>query len=334
MADQTKIEWCDATLNLWWGCTKVSGGCKFCYAEELADHRYHKGNWGPTGTRREVKSWRTTLNKISARAKAEGRRLRVFCQSMSDTFEGPETMGGKDSQNWITVQRLQDELLTAVLDHPELDFLLLTKRPENVVEVCHRHDESNGVQTIFQWPWPKNLWIGTSVEDQATADERIPQLMAIPAAVRFLSCEPLLGAVDLTRVSKQPWHDGDGVNGLKWIDALNGYWEMEDSVGHGQYEDPKSRIDWVICGGESGPKARPMNPSWALALRDQCVARSVPFLFKQWGEFLPDTQNPEVTSFLDQPLRPDYFGAIRVGKHRAGRTLDGRTWDEHPEVDR
>lgn len=94
MSEFTNIEWCDATINLWWGCTKVSDGCKFCYAEHLADHRYKKGNWGPTGTRKEVKSWRSTLNKISKRAKSEVRRLRVFCQSMSDTFEGPETKGG------------------------------------------------------------------------------------------------------------------------------------------------------------------------------------------------------------------------------------------------
>lgn len=252
MSDFTKIEWCDATLNLWWGCTKVSEGCKNCYAEHLADHRHHKGNWGPKGTRTEVKSWRATLNKISKRAKAENRRLKVFCQSMSDTFEGPETMGGVDSENWRLVMRLQDCLMEAIYEHPHLDFLILTKRPENVWPYLIRNavDEPH-----------KNIWFGTSVENQATADERIPHLLKIPAAVRFLSCEPLLGPVDLD----------------EWL--YDGY----------DRELPPNRylsdaVHWVICGGESGPNARPMQPNWARSLRDQCQAAGVPFFFKQWDK--------------------------------------------------
>ena len=313
MADLTKIEWCDATLNLWWGCTKVSEGCKHCYADAWSK-RHGRAVWGPMGTRIEVKSWRSTLEKISKRAKAEGRRLRVFCQSMSDTFEGPETMGGIDSENWQTVQRLQYELLCAINEHPHIDFLLLTKRPENVMAVVHREDDPDGVGGgPGVWRFPANLWIGTSVEDQKTADERIPHLLRIPAKVRFLSCEPLIGPVDLTQVE---------------YDSILAAFAWEDR-----------RINWVICGGESGPKARPMHPDWARSLRDQCVAAGVPFLFKQHGEWigvpdlrqLPGGNGPGFGEF-DHCRYDQAHEACRIGKYRAGRILDGRTWDEFPEV--
>lgn len=307
MADNTAIEWCDATLNLWWGCTKVSEGCKHCYADTWSK-RYGKAVWGPKGTRVEVKTWRSTLNKISERAKREGRRLRVFCQSMSDTFEGPETMGGVDSENWAVTCRLRLDLMTAIQDHPELDFLLLTKRPENAASYFGaRASDKTGILHHC-----RNIWIGTSVEDQRTADERIPHLERIPAAVRFLSCEPLIGDVDLG-----PWL-GDCIDCDEWINthrergAVNHYCEGHHSP----------CIDWVICGGESGPNARPMRPEWARSLRDQCQAAGVPFLFKQWGEFAP--------GFMNAP--PDAQGLRRVGKKRAGRLLDGREWSEFPEV--
>lgn len=284
MADLSKIEWCDATLNLWWGCTKVSDGCKFCYANDW-DSRYHptESAWGPTGKRREVKSWRSTLNKISKRAKAESRRLRVFCQSMSDTFEGPETMGGRTvfntpgdpftNPNYALTFKLRKELLLEIEAHPELDFLLLTKRPENVMRM-----------TPMKWAGglPTNLWIGTSVENRE-ALHRLDDLRNIPAAVRFVSNEPAIG--NLGQVNLEGIH-------------------------------------WWIAGGESGPNARPMHPDWARSLRDQCVAAEVPFFFKQWGEWMPENcvpPKPEVRS-------------IRVGKARAGRLLDGREWNEFPEV--
>lgn len=306
MSETTPIEWCDATLNLWWGCTKVSDGCKFCYAEHLADTRHKRGNWGPKGERREVKSWRSILAKVSKRAKAENRRLRVFCSSMSDVFEGPETMGGEDSENWVTVSRLRAELWEAIEEHHHLDFLLLTKRPGNVIGMV---------------PWDycllHNVWIGTSIEDQQTADERIPHLLDIPAAVRFLSCEPLLGPVDIS---------GYLDNGYDRCLPPNRY--LPD-------------IHWVIAGGESGPNARPMHPDWARSLRDQCNAADVPFLFKQWGEWGP-YRDPIVTmpsqfagSFNGDRWEPGVFEVgrthmKRVGKKAAGRVLDGRTWDEFP----
>lgn len=319
MAEVTSIEWCDATLNLWWGCTKVSDGCKFCYAEQLSDQRYKKGAWGPKGVRTEVKSWRSTLNKISKRAKEEGRRLRVFCQSMSDTFEGTETCG---DANFEVISRLREDLGKAILNHPELDFLLLTKRPENVLKYG---------PLGYLWTRegiPDNVWVGTSVEDQETADKRIPELLKIPAKVRFLSCEPLLGPVDLQYPT---------FNGADSIESLEG-------------------IRWVICGGESGLNARPMHPDWARSLRNQCDCAKVPFFFKQWGEWLPWSQfgDADIPDSCEQTRyetvefqcgkfenigRPIWCDDIddnltlgRVGKKAAGRVLDGRTWSEFPEA--
>lgn len=355
MGAETRIEWCDATLNLWWGCTKVSDGCKFCYAEHLSDQRFERGAWGPGGVRTEVKSWRSTLNRISKRAKSEGRRLRVFCQSMSDTFEGPETCGGDNSENYALICRLQMELMFAILDHPEIDFLLLTKRPENVMPTIRRiryhgserdHPDFQRLYDELIYPWtggiaPPNVWIGTSVENQATADERIPELLKIPAAVRFLSCEPLLGPVGLDNIYLS------GCAGSVTLDSLRGIeeWDTDDDSGTTYSEQ---HIDWVIVGGESGPHARPMHPDWARSLRDQCQAAGVPFLFKQWGEWV--TSEPfECDDPMKHHLKPGSFimrvngtdlkrgwgpFVVRhdIGKKAAGRLLDGRTWDEFPEV--
>lgn len=255
MAENTAIEWCDATLNLWWGCTKVSDGCKNCYAETLSN-RYKKNNWGPNGVRQEVKSWRTTLAKISKRAKAEGRRPRVFVQSMSDLFEGPETMGGVNSENWKIVTRLRHEFRDAAIAHPHIDFPCLTKRPQRVKDL---------VPLGWFEDWPENVWIGTSVEDQKTADERIPHLIRIPASVRFLSCEPLLGPVDLSCIGAS--------------DELSGCAD----------DDPfrLGFINWVITGGESGPNRRTCDLEWMRSLRDQCKLAGVPFFGKQWDKVRP-----------------------------------------------
>lgn len=290
MSVHTKIEWCDATLNLWWGCTKVSDGCKNCYAERLADQRYHKGNWGPKGARLEVKSWRTTLNQISKRAKNENRRLKVFCSSMADIFEGPETCGGEGSDNWQLICRLRTELWSAIWEHHELDFLILTKRPQNIA------DFTAGYSNDHKVGFSDNVWIGTSVEDQKTANERIPHLLKIPASVRFLSCEPLIGRVDLTSIKEE-----EGVR----TNAFTGETNFEGLECGNCYSE--TGIDWVICGGESGHNARPMEPDWVRSLRDQCAAAGVPFFFKQWGG---------------------------VNKNLTGKTLDGREWAEFPEVRR
>lgn len=296
MGKDTKIQWADDTLNLWWGCTKVSDGCKNCHAEHLADGRFGRNNWGPSGIRQEVKSWRSTLARISKEAKTTGVRRKVFVNSMSDTFEGPETMGGETSANWSLVQKLRGDLAEAIQDHPELDFLLLTKRPQNILQWAEHCCFTKTRNTLFE-----NCWIGTSVEDQETATKRIPNLIMIPAKVRFLSCEPLIGPVTIG------WALGLAKEGDTWAQRadLNGI--------------PKS-INWVIVGGESGPKARPMHPLWAESLRDQCQAAHVPFFFKQWGEWCPS-----VPSAYTAPM-------YRAGKHHAGRLLAGREWNEYPLV--
>lgn len=336
MAETTAIEWADATLNLWWGCTKVSDGCKHCYADTLST-RFGHDSWGPKGTRREVKGWRDTLRKISKRAKTEGLRLRVFCQSMSDTFEGPETCGGLNSANWTLMSRLREDLMAAIDEYPDLDFLLLTKRPENILQFG-----SYGMRWA-QDGIPPNAWIGTSVENQETADQRIPHLLKINASVRFLSCEPLLGSVDLI----QP-NPSTEVYKLDW---LRGTCESP----FGSPLNLPNRIDWVICGGESGPKARPMHPEWARSLRNQCQAAGVPFFFKQWGEWHPRLRNgvwpdgrgngfetcdhletywvAKAGLHLDGRLDSSGPGSAlmkRVGKKAAGRLLDGQPWSEVP----
>lgn len=196
---------------------------------------------------------------------------------------------------------------------PQHTFQILTKRhgrmrallnsehfkDQVAVEMAGTLNLSPRDRLDLHWP-RRNVWLGVSVEDQERADLRIPALLDTPAAVRFLSCEPLLGPVDLTLL---PW---------------------ENEHGHAEC------VDWVIVGGESGPGSRPMHPDWARSLRDQCTTASVPFLFKQWGDWCPEDQSPENTVVPARFQRDDRTGGIYFGKRTAGRQLDGRTWDEHP----
>ncbi len=279
MAEQTGIEWCHHTFNPWMGCTKVSAGCKHCYAER-ENMRYGKHRWGP-GAQRQVTSdtyWQQPL-KWDRKAAADGVRRRVFCGSWCDVFE--------DRPDLVAPRARLFELIEQTL---HLDWLLLTKRPENI-----------SVPDDWYTDFPGNVWMGTSVEDQQTADERIPALLRAPANVRFLSCEPLLGAVSLPDTSQI------------------------------------HQIDWVIAGGESGPNARPMHPDHAYSLLDQCQAAGIPFFFKQWGEWVPRRELPEgaqVTASVVIADEADVFAPgyelLRAGKRAAGRQLRQRTWDEVP----
>jgi protein gp37 len=304
------IEWCDHTFNAWEGCTKVSPGCANCYAE-TRNQRYHGGkHWGPGAPRllrsdaywKEPLKWNRDLQYrcLVCGATEEGIneyhfckqceldahpiRQRVFCSSLADWLdeEGPVDQLGR--------------LLRLIHDTPNLDWLLLTKRPENWRDRIERAREHyDGYADLNSWldgTAPPNVWIGTTVENQEYADKRIPELLKIPAKVRFLSCEPLLGPVVL------PWRTGVRAQ----------------------------LIHWVIVGGESGAKARPIQVGWARSLQSQCFEAGVPFFFKQFGEFAPKGRKSGVHASSDPGDE-----MVRVGKKAAGRLLDGREWNEFPE---
>lgn len=303
MSANSSIEWTHHTFNPWWGCAKVSPGCDHCYAERDAK-RYQPGRalWGVDAERRTFgdKHWDEPLKWDRAAAKA-GEQHRVFCASMADVFDKNAPTGARE------------RLFALIEQTPHLAWLLLTKRIGNA-------------KTMLPPNWldddmPPNVWLGISVVNQEEADRDIPKLLQMPARVRFLSCEPLLGAIDLTRL-----YGGITMNQAVdvLVDALRGRYAAAWGGRNTKLDLRASecrRIDWVIAGGESGPHARPMHPDWARSLRDQCQATGVPFLFKQWGEYMP--AQPPKGSGLEELIE-------RVGKKYAGRTLDGHTWNEFP----
>ncbi len=283
--ETTNIEWCDSTFNAWEGCTKVGPGCDHCYAE-TRNGRFHAGaNWGPGAPRlmRSDTYWREPLKwerDHEAFFAEHGRRRRVFCSSLADVFDNEAPAGQRE------------RLFEIIKATPHLDWLLLTKRIGNAKRMLPA-DWGDGYV---------NVWIGATVVNQVEADRDIPKLLALPARVRFLSMEPLLGAVDLDRVYlAQP--------GADWL-------------------------DWVIAGGESGPGSRPTNPAWIRRLRDQCAGAGVPFLFKQWGDWLTDDQRSSMTvdhvMVKEKVTLDETTVASKVGKHIAGRLLDGVQHDGYP----
>ncbi len=316
MGANSEISWTDHTFNPWEGCTKVSPGCAHCYAE-ARDMRFTGGiHWGKGAPRRRTSAanWKQPLKwdrEAAPDLKAEhpwfGPRPRVFCASLADWLDDEVEIA------WLA------DLLDLIRQTPNLDWLLLTKRPQNWSARLHaafRHG-FDGDEWLSQWldgNAPANVWLGTTAEDQVRADERIPVLLSIPAKVRFLSCEPLLGSVDIS--AHRP--------------------RISETL-----ESPLLLPDWVICGGESGKGARPMHPDWARGLRDQCAAAGIAFHFKQWGEHSAEFR-PGVEVVMDT-LKPNQAvtygdGATnhvlytRVGKIAAGRLLDGAEHNAFPEV--
>lgn len=280
MGADSKIQWTTHTFNPWRGCTKVSDGCKFCYADALSKRNPKTlGVWGPNGARvvAAESAWKEPV-KWNRLAHEAGERHRVFCASLADVFEGEDTM---PAEAWPVVQEARKRLFDLICRTPDLDWLLLTKRPQHALRLMVDAKLYATANPSLPCPQP-NIWIGTSVENQAAADERIPHLLRCPAAVRFLSCEPLLGPITFRWAHWVP---------LKRHDAT---WHLEGLRG----------IHWVIAGGESGQKHRPMDLDWARSLRDECQAAGVAFHFKQIG-----------------------------GRTHAagGRLLDGREWNEYPE---
>ncbi|USX25370.1 phage Gp37/Gp68 family protein [Oxalobacteraceae bacterium OTU3CINTB1] len=283
MGKDAAIEWTHHTFNPWWGCIRVSAACDHCYAETWAK-RLGADVWGPKSERRFFSDahWKEPL-KWDAEAAAEGVRKRVFCASMADVFENRPD---------LVPHRLR--LLELISKTPHLDWLLLTKRIHLVRK-----------QLPKGYDFPANVWLGTTVENQAEADKRIRHLLAFATpAVRFLSCEPLLGPVDISPFLER----------------------NESGI----------RVDWVIAGGESGHGARPMEPQWPDALRKQCGAAKVAFHFKQWGHWAP------VEHAADSMTKRTVIHIVRhddkeiklaaVGKGKAGRVLSGKHWDQFPKV--
>ena len=304
MAENSKIEWTHHTFNSWYGCQKVGAPCDNCYAESWAD-RFGMVQWGPHAERRRSSPamWRLPL-KWDAAAKAAGERHRVFSLSLGDWLDN------QAPQQW----RL--DLADLIEATPNLDWLLLTKRIQNFERLA---------------PWtvaPFNVWLGITCGDQDDYERDWPILAGIRAPVRFISYEPALGPLRIVAASPP-------------------------------------LPNWIICGGESGPNARPMNPEWARALRDDCRLNGVAFFFKQWGEWLIAEGQPEPEEWLYTFQDGTEFGNVsdgadimldaaythrgkpeklwrdlwatgeghlarRVGKHRAGRLLDGCEYSEFP----
>lgn len=266
MADTTEIAWTDSTFNPWIGCTKIGPGCDHCYAERDFDHRFGQVKWGPGNPRRRtaVANWRKPLQWERSHDKffaEHGHRRRVFCASLADVFDN------EVPPEW------RADLFELIEATPHLDWLILTKRIGNV---------SRMIPERWGNRLPVNIWLGITVVDQNEADRDIPKLLQIDAGIRFLSMEPLLGAVNIV-----PFIGG------RSIKCACGYHETEfDVIGGARHEwclkcGEKTvsgpTIDWVIVGGESGPNSRPMAPVWAVSLYDQCSETGTSFLFKQWG---------------------------------------------------
>jgi len=332
MSENTKIEWCDHTFNPWEGCQKIGPGCDHCYAE-TRNARFSGGqaiNWGPGAPRRRTSAanWKLPLKwnrqfelKQNAWRKFVAsnpgmsdqqlleagfvmpKRPRVFCASLADVFDNAV------SDDW------RADLFDLIAATPNLDWLLLTKRIGNVEAMVP-----------YEWTcpkrgWPVNVWLGATIVNQAEANRDIPKLLRVPAAKRFLSMEPLLGLVQIDVIE---------LGGVSEIYPLVGTTRCEDFDGNPIPDIPA--LDWVIVGGESGPGARPKSPEWARSLRDQCQTASVPFLFKQWGEWLPMLGQAEGVPVRAKTTTPDGWVMGHAGKKAAGRLLDGVVHNGFTEI--
>lgn len=275
MAENSGIEWTDHTFNPWWGCAKVSPGCDHCYAERDAG-RFAAGTplWGVDAHRLPFgdKHWNLPL-RWNRQAEKAGNRRRVFCASMADVFDKNAPEGARE-RLWALIRQT-----------PHLDWLILTKRIGNAKSMLPG-DWGLGYQ---------NVWMGSSVINQDEADRDVPKLLSTPACVRFLSCEPLLGPIDLTKV---------------WVRMPGGGQTLWNTLHGRSSETPevveRTHIDWVIVGGESGPRARPMDIHWARSIRHQCENAGVAFFFKQgsqakWADFKNFEGFPAVLQVRDWP---------------------------------
>lgn len=288
---KTKIEWADRVWNIVTGCEKVSEGCRYCYAEGFArrfwkDRKFTDVQVHPERLRDPL-HWR--------------KPSRIFVNSMSDLFH---------ERVYDNECSFIDEVFAMAAACPQHTFMILTKRSRIMQNYFNHPRRTMYVESALEWlyegrihmmpklVWPlPNVWLGVSVEDQRSAEQRIPDLLETPAKVRFLSCEPLLSPVYLDEIPQV----------LLSVTSTN----RKDS-----YLVGKGKLDWVIAGGESGPKARAMHPDWVKSIRDCCVAGDIPFFFKQWGEWAQTYYN--------------FLVVDKFGKKKASRLLDGMEWNEFP----
>jgi protein gp37 len=328
MADGTHIEWTDASWNpvrardketgrVGWFCTHASEGCRFCYAETF-NHRLGTGIAYQAQNRDRIEIF--IDEKILAQPLHWRQPRRIFTLSMSDLF------------GEFVTDAMIDRVFAVMALAPTHTFQVLTKRAarmrQYIAELGAEHWLPQRLQDAATFIPAPNLqddeppeWLGVSVEDQARTDERIPALLATPAAKRFISAEPLLSGIDMGwALSRNP------------IEIASGF------LVRGRFSpgmETLRGIDWVIAGGESGPGARPMHPDWARSLRDQCTAAEVPFFFKQWGRFRPGSSGRSLAPDGSSPgpdrwSDPSTAWMETVGKKAAGRLLDGREWSEFP----
>jgi protein gp37 len=366
MGKKSKIEWTDATFNPWIGCTAVSEGCAHCYAEreDLLRHWTEMG-WGKGKPRKKTSAayWQQPLKWAKEAAEA-GRVMRVFCGSLCDVFDeelewnpraqdptyiGPpcgSPMDGWREELWALIR--ETEAVARLFSTKEkpggLVWLLLTKRIENA-EFMLPMDWGEG--------WP-NVWLGVTAENQLTAGQRLPLLGKIPAAGRFVSIEPMLGRLDLLAAAGQPEdEDWELVNEIQdanddqepeelieecdeecdWINYGNRLVESSEHREWVAWRMERARmaklqrtVDWIICGGESGPRARAMQADWVRDLQRQAAYCEIPFYFKQWGEWAPRI-------VYDDAAHSNAVGEVmmHVGRAYAGCELDGKEYKEVPE---
>lgn len=352
------ISWTDETWNPIRGCSRVSAGCRNCYAERIAATRLS----GPGGAYHGLAVLRedgeaTWTGKIAfAKEHLEDplrwtRPRRIFVNSMSDLFH--ESLPVEVIKQIFAVMAVAQRHQFQVLTKRAARMAAVMNDDYFAIDVEERAQQlyatTKDPQPVFRFSWPlSNVWMGVSVEDQPNADARIPELLMTPAAVRWLSCEPLLGPVDLSRWIKPIEVICPEGTSQKTADILL-------KLARANFGDELS-LDWIVAGGESGQGARPTHPGWIRHIRDQVVRAGVPFHFKQWGDWRPvtpvgapleDAEQPrncdvccieldgEIAAMTRQAYRrdPDVTGwwMARVGKRLAGRLLDGRTWDEWPD---
>ncbi len=287
----TAIEWAEQTWNPVTGCHLGSEGYEHCYAERMSG--------APVPRYLAENPFQVMLHpdRLEEPLKLREPSWISVCP-MSDLFHEDVST------------RFIDQILEVIDYCKQHTFMALTKRPENIQDKLYSTTEENPMRYLGNGDYLDNLWLGVPAENQARADERIPILLETPAAVRFVSCEPLLGPVDISGYYKVQNHVNLPPEQRKRALA-------EDWAGMHRL----TKLDWVICGGETGPGARPMHPDWVRSLRDQCQEAGVPFFFKGWGAWIPIGAFPGERRVYVNPSKT------------MGRLLDGREWDEYPEVD-